>query len=89
MDLNEDYQASDTPEAPARPILLPVTLLEVDDTDAAYTAARSQSLDIVLDLRSEDCGQRHFSIKDPNGVHLDIVQAVEPTEEYRSDYGSE
>ena len=63
--------------------------LEVDDADTAYTAAKSKSLDIVLDLRSEDWGQRHFCIKDPNGVHLDIVQAIEPTEEYRSDYGSE
>lgn len=60
--------------------------LEVDDADAAYTAAKSKSLDIALDLRSEDWGQRHFCIKDPNGVHLDIVQAIEPTGEYRSDY---
>ena len=61
--------------------------LEVDDADAAYTAAKSKSLDIALELRSEDWGQRHFCIKDPNGVHLDIVQAIEPTEEYQSDYG--
>ena len=63
--------------------------LEVDDVDAAFAAATSKSLNIVLALRSEDWGQRHFCIQDPNGVHLDIVQAIEPTEEYRSDYGSE
>ncbi len=63
--------------------------LEVDDVDAAFAAAKSISLNIVLALRSEDWGQRHFCIQDPNGVHLDIVQAIEPTEEYRSDYGSE
>ncbi len=63
--------------------------LEVDDADAAFSAAKSKSLNIVLDLRSEDWGQRHFCIEDPNGVHLDIVQAIEPTEEYQSDYGSE
>ena len=63
--------------------------LEVADADAAYAAAKSQSLTIVLELRSEDWVQRHFCIQDPSGVHLDIVQSFEPTEEYRSDYVSE
>ncbi len=58
--------------------------LEVDDADAAYAAAKSNSLNIVLELRSEDWGQRHFCIRDPNGVYLDIVQAIEPTAEYAS-----
>jgi len=40
-------------------------------------------------LRSEDWGQRHFCIQDPNGVYLDIVQSFEPNEEYRNDYVSE
>ncbi len=63
--------------------------LEVDDADAAFSEAKSKSLNIVLDLRSEDWGQRHFCIEDPNGVHLDIVQAIEPTEEYQGNYDSE
>lgn len=63
--------------------------LEVDDADSAYREATSNSLDIVLELRSEDWGQRHFCIEDPNGVHLDIVQAIEPTEAYQSDYDTE
>jgi catechol 2,3-dioxygenase-like lactoylglutathione lyase family enzyme len=63
--------------------------LEVDDADAAFSAAKSKSLNIVLELRSEDWGQRHFCIEDPNGIHLDIVQAIEPTEDYQCDYGSE
>lgn len=63
--------------------------LEVEDADAAFTIAKSQSLNIVLELRSEDWGQRHFCIQDPNGIYLDIVQSFEPTEEYQSDYVSE
>jgi uncharacterized glyoxalase superfamily protein PhnB len=43
----------------------------------------------VLDIQSEDWGQRHFAIEDPNGVYLDIVQSFEPSEEYQSDYVSE
>ena len=60
--------------------------LEVEDADAAFTAAKSQSLNIVLELRSEDWGQRHFCIQDPNGIYVDIVQSFEPNEEYESDY---
>lgn len=63
--------------------------LEVEDADAAFAAAKSKALNIVLELRSEEWGQRHFCIQDPNGVHLDIVQSFEPTEEYQSDYVSE
>ncbi len=44
--------------------------LEVDDADSAFETAKSKSLDIVLELRSEDWGQRHFCIQDPNGVYL-------------------
>ena len=60
--------------------------LEVDDADAAYATAQAMWLKIVLELRSEEWGQRHFSIEDPNGVHLDIVQAIEPSEEYQDGY---
>ena len=63
--------------------------LEVEDADAAFAIAKSKSLKVALELRSEDWGQRHFSIQDPNGVYLDIVQSFEPTEEYQSDYVSE
>ena len=63
--------------------------LEVEDADAAFAEAKSKLLNIALELRTEDWGQRHFCIKDPNGVYLDIVQSFEPTEEYQSDYVSE
>ncbi len=62
--------------------------LEVEDADAAYEIAKSKSLHVVLELKSEDWGQRHFCIQDPSGVYLDIVQSFEPTEEYQSDYVS-
>ena len=57
--------------------------LEVEDADTAFAAAKSKSLNIVLELRSEDWGQRHFCI---HGINLDIVQSFEPGEEYQSDY---
>lgn len=63
--------------------------LEVDDADAAYATAQRNALNIVLQLRSEDWGQRHFCIQDPNGIYLDIVQTFEPTEEYQAGYEQE
>lgn len=63
--------------------------LEVADVDAACAEARDLGLNIVLDLRSEDWGQRHFCIEDPNDLHLDIVQAIAPTEEYQEGYATE
>lgn len=60
--------------------------LEVDDADQAYSHAKNNSLDIALDLKNEEWGQRHFAMKDPNGVYVDVVQATEPTEEYKSGY---
>lgn len=63
--------------------------LEVTDVDAAYAEAREHSLKIVLELRSEDWGQRHFSLEDPNGLHLDVVQAIAPADEYQQDYTGE
>ena len=59
---------------------------EVDDADQAYSHAKNNSLNISLDLKSEEWGQRHFVVKDPNGVYVDVVQATEPTEEYISGY---
>lgn len=59
---------------------------EVDDADAAYGDATANTLNIVLPLRSEDWGQRHFCVEDPNGIHIDIVEATEPTEEYQQGY---
>ena len=63
--------------------------VEVENADRAYAKAKERKLHIVLDLRSEDWGQRHFSVEDPNGVYLDIVQAIEPTEEYQNGYETE
>ena len=63
--------------------------MEVDDADAAFAEVKEKSLDVVLALRSEDWGQRHFCVKDPNGVYLDIVEAIDATEEYQQGYETE
>lgn len=54
--------------------------IEVDSADEAYKNAKENSLEIVLELKSEDWGQYHFCIKDPNGIYLDIIESFEPTD---------
>ena len=59
---------------------------EVEDVDNAYGYAQEHHLQIVLSLRSEEWGQRHFCVEDPNGIHLDVVQAIKPSEAYGSSF---
>ncbi len=62
--------------------------LEVENVETAYSEAVEKSLNIVLELRSEDWGQHHFCVEDPNGIYLDVIQSFEPTEEYQDSYES-
>jgi uncharacterized glyoxalase superfamily protein PhnB len=55
---------------------------EVEDVDTVYAAARAAGLPILLDLRDEDFGQRHFITADPNGVLIDVIKPIPPKGEY-------
>lgn len=62
---------------------------EVSDVDSEYERLRDAGLPIHVELRSEDFGQRHFITSDPNGVLLDIIQPILPSDEYQEDYDEE
>jgi len=59
---------------------------EVDDVDAEYQRAVAQGLPMLLALRDEDFGQRHFIVQDPNGVMIDVIQPIPPSEAFLSQY---
>jgi catechol 2,3-dioxygenase-like lactoylglutathione lyase family enzyme len=59
---------------------------EVADVDAAYEEFVAAGLPILLTLRSEAFGQRHFITSDPNGVLLDVITPIEPSAEFAADY---
>lgn len=48
--------------------------VEVKDIDKIYKNFKLKSLPIVVDLRDEPWGDRHFAITDPNGISIDIVK---------------
>ena len=65
-----------------------ILTIEVDDVDAAYRAmdAAGALSAVVVELTDEAWGQRHFLIRDPAGVLLDVVQPIAPSEEYAAAY---
>lgn len=62
---------------------------EVDNVDAEYERFVQAGLPIHLDLRSEDWGQRHFITEDPNGILIDMIKLIPPSEEYAKQYSPE
>ncbi len=62
---------------------------EVEDVDAVHRQLLAQGLPMVLPLRSEAFGQRHFITRDPNGVLIDVIQPIPPSDEYAAAYEPE
>ena len=59
---------------------------EVEDPDAEYVRLQAAGLPILLALRDEDFGQRHFITTDPNGVLIDIIKPIPPSADYAAQY---
>jgi len=55
--------------------------IEVEDVDAYYQSIQSKDVEIIIPIRDEPWGDRHFSIQDPNGIGIDIVTYSRPEEE--------
>jgi catechol 2,3-dioxygenase-like lactoylglutathione lyase family enzyme len=59
---------------------------EVQDVDAEFARAESAGLPIVKALCDEAFGQRHFVTRDPNGVLIDVIKPIPPSEEFLAQY---
>lgn len=59
---------------------------EVEDPDAEYARAVASGLPILLELRDEPFGQRHFITRDPNGVLIDVIKPIAPSEAFLAQY---
>jgi catechol 2,3-dioxygenase-like lactoylglutathione lyase family enzyme len=59
---------------------------EVQDVDAVHERLRCAGLPILLSLRDEAFGQRHFITADPNGVLIDIITPIAPSGEFVEQY---
>ncbi|MFK8284852.1 VOC family protein [Capnocytophaga canis] len=52
--------------------------IEVENVDEVYKELKNKNIPIEIELRNEPWGDRHFTIKDPNGIGIDIVTYTEP-----------
>lgn len=62
---------------------------EVDDVDAEFARAGEQKLPILLSLRDEPFGQRHFITRDPNGVLIDVIKPIPPSAEFLAQFSDD
>ncbi len=54
--------------------------IEVNDIDKVYKELKDIKVPIEIEIRDEPWGDRHFAIKDPNGIGIDIVTYTKPEE---------
>lgn len=62
---------------------------EVDDVDAVFDRMSDAGLPVLLPLRDEAFGQRHFITRDPNGVLIDVIKPIPPSGEFASQYADD
>lgn len=61
--------------------------LEFDEVDPVYARVVELGIPVHVELRDEAWGQRHFVIEDPSGSMVDVVQPIEPTEDFLVTHG--
>ena len=59
---------------------------EVEDVDSIFEDLSKKGLPILLALRDEPFGQRHFITQDPTGVLIDVIKPIPPSEEFLAQY---
>jgi catechol 2,3-dioxygenase-like lactoylglutathione lyase family enzyme len=47
--------------------------IEVENVDEVYEKIKKMKIPVVIPIRDEPWGDRHFAIVDPNGIGIDIV----------------
>lgn len=62
---------------------------EVEDVDAEHARLTAAGLPVLLPLRDEAFGQRHFITIDPNGVLIDVIKPIPPSAEFVGMYEAE
>ncbi len=80
------FEHETIPEEARKPTQGLILNFEVEDPDAEYAAAEQAGLLILKTLRDEDFGQRHFITKDPNGVLIDVIKPISPSEDFMANY---
>ena len=54
--------------------------IEVENVDEMYKQLKGKGVQMEIEILDEPWGDRHFAIKDPNGIGVDIVTYTKPEE---------
>jgi catechol 2,3-dioxygenase-like lactoylglutathione lyase family enzyme len=83
-----DYRHESIPAEGRAPVAGLIVNFEVADVDAEHDRLRAAGLPMLLGLRDEPWGQRHFITRDPNGVLIDVIKPIPPSAEYAGSYAA-
>lgn len=59
---------------------------ETADVDAEYDRLKKAGVPILLPLRDEPWGQRHFIAGGPDGTMIDVIKVIEPSADFKAQY---
>ncbi|NYS26880.1 VOC family protein [Rhodobacteraceae bacterium 2376] len=62
---------------------------DVPDAAQVYHTLRAAGLPILLTLRDEPFGQRHFITRDPAGVLIDVITLIALSVEFLAQYADD
>ncbi|MBL8687316.1 MAG: VOC family protein [Alphaproteobacteria bacterium] len=74
-----DYRHASLPHNYRKTVQGVLLNFELDAVDDMYNHLKQQGLSILLHLRDEPWGQRHFIVQGPEGIMIDIIKIIEPT----------
>lgn len=61
--------------------------IEVENATQVYEdVKRKNESIIVMHLRDEEYGQRHFMVQDTNDILVDVIEVIPPSEEFQKNY---
>lgn len=82
-----DARHATIPRSGRGPVAVGLLLnFEVSDVDVEYARLTRAGLEVLLPLRDEAFGQRHFIVQAPDGVMIDVIKPIPPTGEYELQY---
>ncbi len=78
------------PAAYRKPVQGMILNIEMKEIDAYYEQTKSHDWEVLLPLRSEAWGQRHFIVSTPAaGLLIDFIEVIPPSVEYSGNYSED